>query len=307
MNELEIIRHAQIEGLSIFFNTVAYRTPHLHPEWELIWVLENPLMITCGQKQLAVQPGQIVLFNPGQPHECIRQERSSTFLCIQLAPSALPKGNAVYVDANLLHQHVSPTELTQIRQDLWDIMEAYLKREPNFSLYCIGKSWLLLYKLFSILPCHALTREESNSMDKRNARLERLIRFVDENYRSPIRLADFAKQEGCSLSYLSRFLKQNMNQTFQEYVTSVRFLCACKLMQDGNRRMLDVCMESGFSDYRYFSREFKRQYGVTPEVYSQQLPHVLPASAEVRRSLHSEERFYTREESLKLLAQWLPV
>ncbi len=305
MNELEIVRHAQIEGLSIFFNTVAYRTPHFHPEWELILVIEHPLMITCGPEQLLVEPGQMVMFNPGQPHEVLRQERDSTFLCIQIAPSALPQRIPVYVDANLLHAHLHQARLAEIRRDLKNIMEAYLKREPNYSLYCVGKSCLLLYKLFSDLPSHVLTREESSSMDKRNARLQRLIRFVDENYMHPIRLADFAEAEGCSLSYLSRFIKQTMNQTFQEYVTSVRFHSACKLMETGKRRMLDVCMESGFSDYRYFSREFKRQYGVTPEIYSEQLRHTRPESAIVRRSLHSVERFYTREESLRLMEHWL--
>ena len=54
MSELEIVRHAQIDGLSMFFNTVEYRTPHLHPEWELILVLEQPLLIACGQEQLSV-------------------------------------------------------------------------------------------------------------------------------------------------------------------------------------------------------------------------------------------------------------
>lgn len=301
MNELEIIRHAQVEGLSIFFDTVDYRTPHLHPEWELIWVLENPLAITCGQEQLIVEPGQIVLFNPGQPHEVLRGGHSSTFLCMQIAPAALPQVSPVYVDANLLHQHLSQTRMAQIRRDLRDIMEAYLKREQNFSLYCIGKSCLLLHQLLAALPTHGLTREESSSMDKRNARLRRLIRFVDDNYMHPIRLADFAQAEGCSLSYLSRFIKQTMNQTFQEYVASVRFHCACKLMEAGERRMLDICMESGFSDYRYFSREFKRQSGMTPEVYRNRIRHERPETAAVRRSLHSQERFYTREESLRLL------
>ena len=304
MNELEIIRYAQIDGLSVFFDTVDYRTPHFHPEWELILVLENTLLVACGQEQLVVEPGQIVLFNPGQPHEVLRQEQSCTFLCIQIAPSALPQMAPIYVDANLLHCYLQQSELEEIRQDLRAIMESYLKREPNFSLYCVGKACLLLHKLFGRLPSHRLTREESTSMDKRNARLQRLLRFVDENYMHPIRLSDFAQLEGCSLSYLSRFLKQNMNQTFQDYVTSVRFHCACKLMQSGNLRMLDICMESGFSDYRYFSREFKRQYGVTPEVYSQQTAHLLRESPVVRRSLHSVERFYTREESLKLLNKW---
>lgn len=301
MSELEIVRHAQIDGLSMFFNTVEYRTPHLHPEWELILVLEQPLLIACGQEQLSVEPGQIILFNPGQPHEVLRQEKSCTFLCMQIAASALPQITPLYVDTNLLHTCLDAKQMEETRRVLREIMDAYLKREPNSSLYCIGKSCLLLHSLFSALPTHVVTREERISMDKRNARLQRLILFVNENYKNPIRLSDFAQSEGCSLSYLSRFLKQNMNQTFQDYVASVRFYHACKLMQEGGSRMLDICMESGFSDYRYFSREFKRQYGVTPEIYSQQLTHKLPDSAVVRRSLHSLERFYTREESMKLL------
>ena len=59
MSELEIVRHAQIDGLSMFFNTVEYRTPHLHPEWELILVLEQPLLIACGEgsvELVTIQP-----------------------------------------------------------------------------------------------------------------------------------------------------------------------------------------------------------------------------------------------------------
>ena len=41
MNETEIIQHPQIDGLRIFFDTVDYRTPHVHEEFELIWLMEG--------------------------------------------------------------------------------------------------------------------------------------------------------------------------------------------------------------------------------------------------------------------------
>ena len=120
-----------------------------------------------------------------------------------------------------------------------------------------------------------------------------------------IRLADFAEREGWSLRYLSRFIKCTMNQSFQEYVTSVRFHCACKLIVSGEKKMLDVCMESGFSDYRYFSREFQRQYGMTPEAYRHYLDRNDLTSATVRHSLHSKERFYSPQESRMLAEKYL--
>jgi len=103
------------------------------------------------------------------------------------------------------------------------------------------------------------------------------------------------------LSYLSRFIKAVLNQTFQEYVNSVRFHCACKLIAAGQKRMLDVCMESGFSDYRYFSREFQKNYGMTPEQYKHAAKKSQLRSQANRHSLHSVERFYSAEESMKII------
>ncbi len=69
MNELEIIQYPQIKGLSIFFDTVEYRTSHFHLDWELVWLLKNPLSVTCGQSKFILQPGQMVLFGSNEPHE----------------------------------------------------------------------------------------------------------------------------------------------------------------------------------------------------------------------------------------------
>ena len=305
MNELEIIHHRQIDGLSVFFDTVDYRTSHVHSEWELVWVLENPLSVTCGKERYLVEPGQLVLFNPNEPHEFHKAGESSTFLCLQLSPAVLPEILQIHVDGKLLHRHLPDAELAQIRTALSEIMCAYLNAEDHFALLCVGKSCMLLYQLLRKLPSHMRTQEESDSIDKRNARLKRLIQFVDENYMQKIRLADFAQAEGCSLSYMSRFVKNTMNQNFQEYVTSVRFNCACKLITAGATRMLDVCMESGFSDYRYFSREFRRQYGMTPEEYSHYAKRLHLESAAMRHSLHSMERFYSGQESLTLAKKYL--
>ena len=163
----------------------------------------------------------------------------------------------------------------------------------------------MLHQLLSKLPHHALSPEEATSMDKRNDRIKRLIRFVEENYMHKIKLADFAAMEGCSLSYLSRFIKDTMNQTFQEYVNSVRFACACSLIAAGEMRMLDICMESGFSDYRYFSRAFQQQFHMTPEQYSQYKSRTQLESRVVCRSLHSIEKFYSREDSLNLMEKYM--
>ena len=305
MNEMEIIRHRQIEGLTMFINTVDYRATHVHSEWELIWILDQPLSVTCDFRSFQVLPGQMVLFSPNEPHEFRKVASDCTFLCLQISEKILPPMPQIVVSDHLPHEWMAAQDYAWLQKTLAHIMQHYIRRNENYSLYCVGQSCLILHLLLSKMPVKELSAEEQIAIDKRNSRLKRLIRFVDENYMHKIRLTDFARQENCSLSYLSRFIKEVLNQNFQDYVTSVRFNCACKLIAAGQKRMLDVCMESGFSDYRYFSREFQKNYGMTPEQYrhfAQKQQLLTPAA---RHSLHSVERFYSEEESLKILEKFL--
>lgn len=305
MNELEIVQHRQIEGLTVFFDTVNYRTPHVHSEWELIWLLDNSLSLTCGQRTFILNPGQLALFCPNEPHEFHMVEQEATFLCLQISPKILPHIPPLTLDENFPHKSFTEQELRVLKERIASIADSYFKCKTNYELYCMGECFLVLHQFLSKLNYHILTPEEVTNIDRRNDRMKRLIQFVEDNYMHKIKLADFAAAEGCSLSYLSRFIKETMNQTFQEYVNSVRFNCACKLITSGGMRMLDICMESGFSDYRYFSRAFQQQFHMTPEQYSQYKSKIQPETVPVRHSLHSAEKFYSREDSLKLLAQYL--
>ena len=81
MREVEVVEHPQIDGLHLFFDTVQYRTPHIHRELEVIWLAEGALDVRIEQTQLRVQPGELVLFHPGQLHEFRAVGAGCTFLC----------------------------------------------------------------------------------------------------------------------------------------------------------------------------------------------------------------------------------
>lgn len=300
MNELEIIQHRRVPGLTVFLNSVDYRTAHMHPEWEVIWVLDEPLRIICGPEETVLEPGQIVIFAPDEPHEFRKQDQNSTFLCVQLSPATLPMRAPMLLD-RFPHRHMSAVELAALKLELLDMARSYLTGEPFYEMKCQGKALLAFYELLRALPTKPMTREELAHRESRSGRLKRLMDFVDANYAHKILLRDFAEQEGCSVSYLSRFIRENMNQTFQEYVNSVRFHRACQLIAGGNRKMLDVCMASGFSDYRYFTRTFREYTNMTPEAYARQGERPTEDRKKLRHSLHSREHFFSSEESLMIL------
>lgn len=305
MDELEIIHYPQINGLNVFVNTMTYRTPHFHREWELLWALDAPLAVTCKNKHHILKPGEAALFPPNVTHELCQVTDICTFLCFQISPSLISDTAGISLDDIRLCEHLSQEDYLWVHRASLDIAREYFLCGPFYELYCSGQCGLLLHRLLSNLPIHRLTAEETAQIDSQNARLFRLTQFIEKNYMHKIRLADFAEQEGCSVSYLSHFIKDTMNLTFQEYVNTVRFNRACKMIADGNDSMISVSVEAGFSDYRYFSRAFKKAYGMTPAEYSRNTQLTALEDHFHTHSRQSQEQFLTRSQSIAVLNRFI--
>lgn len=304
MNEYEIIQHPQIDGITLFFDTLSYRTPHFHEDWEMVWVMEGELSIRYSGRQCVAGQGEIAVLGPLQLHELQAAGQECTFLCLQVSPQLLeqlfPAAGRTLPEGLLLREYLTPDEYGQFQQILHKTARAYLEQPDFYQLYCGGQVCLLWHTLFTHMPCRVLSAEEGTQAQKRNARLARLLEFVDQNYMQKIRLSDFAKAEGCTINHMSFFVHQCLGQSFQQYVDTVRFHCACKLIDAGNTRMTDVCFQAGFSDYRYFCRAFRQRLGITPEEYCRRAKPPVPQT-HVQHSIYSKERFYSPEKSRMLL------
>lgn len=73
-----------------------------------------------------------------------------------------------------------------------------------------------------------------------------------------------------SNSVLYRRLKQLTDLSPVNFIRSVRLKRAAQLLRTGRYLVSEVCQMVGFSDQRYFSSCFKRQYGLTPKAWSMQ-------------------------------------
>ncbi|MBY4675729.1 helix-turn-helix transcriptional regulator [Marinobacterium arenosum] len=65
----------------------------------------------------------------------------------------------------------------------------------------------------------------------------------------------------------SRNFKKAYNCTFQEYVQKSRMDEAARLLETPNMPILEIAMAVGFKDQSYFSRVFRKHFGMTPKTY----------------------------------------
>lgn len=304
MSEHNINLYQIVKSMRLYFNTLEYRTPHFHSDIEVMWVLEGSMNVQIGNDICSVHEGEMILVNPEQPHEIKTTGTSCTLLGFhissELVAEDVPDFAHIQFDEYFLN-HLPKETYTELEHMLLDVAWQYLKNPPFYELYCRSQMRLFVHTLLCFLPHRFLTEEQSQIQKNHNARLKRLIQFVKMNYMNNIRLADFAESEGCSLSHISHFVQNTMHRTFRQYVEEVRYNAACKMMITGKYKMLDICMECGFSDYRYFSKAFVNRTGLTPELYGHTLSEKVGDETLFKHSIHSSERFYTPEESLELL------
>ncbi len=301
MNEFEKIPYVKMHGLRMFFNTFMYRCPHYHKSLELLLILKGEMIINAEENSLHFAQNDIAVINAGVPHELTALGSDCTFLCIQFMPDAYWSDYpSVKFASSSLREHMSAHEYDVFVKMLIKMAKLYFLRMPYYEAYCTSAVHGIIYSLLTNLPTAEISSEKSETQKAISARIIRLVEFVDKNYKTKIKLSDFAQQEGKSPSYISHFVSNALNQSFQSYVNTVRFYAACRLMAAGNMSMLDICYEVGFSDYRYFSNVFKEKTGCTPSQYQK-----LHGNPSVVRYDAKNEHIYTDQESIEMINELL--
>lgn len=308
MKELEIVRYSRIEGVRMFFNTMDYRTNHFHEEWEILLVVDQPLILLTSSEKKLVRPGDVLVFPPYLNHEIQKVDKSCTFLCLQIAPEvfpACPSLESTVTEFTDIREFFAPDQFKTLQSLLFKAMDIYLNLKDFDELHFMSVAAQILFSLLEHVPYRKMTTEELNSVQKRGERLLRFKKFVDENFRYKIRLADFAAQEQCSLSYMSAFIKEGLNLSFRDYVTQVRFYAALKMMAHTSKSLQEISSECGFSDYRYFSAVFQERTGKSPKEFRRQPVELNDQAVHVHQTIHSLEYLYPAGESRKLLERFV--
>jgi two-component system response regulator YesN len=96
---------------------------------------------------------------------------------------------------------------------------------------------------------------------------QRVMQFLQENYRRDISLGDLSSYLGISESHCSREITRHFGRSFRRMLRETRLQVARRLLADPSLVIQDVAEFSGFQDPNYFSRVFKELYGMSPRVY----------------------------------------
>ena len=101
--------------------------------------------------------------------------------------------------------------------------------------------------------------------------LRQAMDIVEENMsNTEFSVDQLVKEMGVSRSKLYLKLKALTGQSSSEFVRTVRLKRAVRLLEDSNYSVKEVMYMTGFNTASYFSKCFKRQFGIVPSEYVKQ-------------------------------------
>ena len=91
-----------------------------------------------------------------------------------------------------------------------------------------------------------------------------VVEYVERNYADRISLRDVAAVFGYSAAHLTTQFREAMGTPVTSWIVKRRIMAAQQLLSEEGVSVASACEMVGFSDLRYFTRQFHRHVGVTP-------------------------------------------
>lgn len=109
----------------------------------------------------------------------------------------------------------------------------------------------------------------SVTSDASTDKLDKVIRYIHENYTGKLPAAKVASLIHMSTNHFHRFFKQRTEQTFTEVVNQLRISKACSLLINSQRPIATISDTCGFNNIANFNRRFLQFKGMRPKEFRQ--------------------------------------
>ncbi len=121
--------------------------------------------------------------------------------------------------------------------------------------------------LDSLLQLLNTTPDPQEESDLSNVYFLKIVKYINTFYYENITLKDVARIVSLNPNYISQLFKKSAGTTFSHYLTNQRITQAKKLLTTTDISINEVSLKTGFNDYFYFLKTFKKYTGHTPSEY----------------------------------------
>jgi AraC-like DNA-binding protein len=257
-----------------------YKTPifetnwHKHEEFELIVITEGNGTAMIGDYIGEYKQGDVFFLASNLPH-WFRKNHSKMIGCavvIHFANNIFKEGFIAIPEMKSIAQLLQKNNGIQFEKKIKkDIENDIVSIEKSKGINRVIQLLQCLQKISTTNSYKIITKNFADNSSQINPAIEKIIDYTFKNFLSPITLKEVAKVAEMSIPSFCRFFKKNIKKTYFDFLQDIRISHACKLLNNTNKPIMEVCYESGYNSWSHFSKQFKTVTKMTPSSYKKKV------------------------------------
>ncbi len=256
---------------------------HIHDFIELVYVISGNAIHEMSGNRYEIKSGDVFVIEPQIAHSYFGDghEKSLVFNVLFNLELLGPEMRALqrlpaFIDFFYLapflrkdagfipYLHLEPLQMVQLEANLEAIFREYGEKSDGYQLVIKTR---LLECLVLLSRFHHENEGRLSIETEDGARIQAIARFIEQHYDQPVTLSDLSRACGMSISSFTAKFKSVTGMTLLDYKHTVQIRKACALLENKQKKVLDVAHEVGFCDISFFNKLFKKYMGITPREF----------------------------------------
>lgn len=257
-------------GFKVRFVTMKQNSPlHWHREMEILYILNGSAVVQMEGKKYCLKPLDLIVIDSSVIHDVVYALPQTMGICIHISKSYMRQ---YLSDIELMRIVCNPESPEQGKENgymrlcqyLKDLTVSYFEQKLNYTF--ISNALILQILAVLVEEFGELISEDIDICGAENlVRIERIFRYVENNYKEQITLQDASDELGLNKEYFCRFFKRSTGMTFLQYVNQVRLNYIYQDLMYSEGSVQEIMERHGMYNVKLFYRLFRERYGCTPK------------------------------------------
>ena len=232
---------------NVSLKSVSAIQTHQISYYDLTFVLKGELTYVVNGKSYTLGENDAVLIPPGAYRERLESVQGAKYVSYNFtANEGAELPTKVYLEDIVSH-------------DIKDICRI-------FSASHISDIYSTREKVINLLNYILLEIKDAVQLESNNKHIIEIIKYINEHISEPITLSTVSEKVNLSKEYVSHIFKKETGKTVTDYINERKMMIAKESILGSRYELSTIAERLGYDNYSYFSKLFKKQFGVSPSV-----------------------------------------
>ncbi|KAA8666391.1 helix-turn-helix transcriptional regulator [Clostridium sp. HV4-5-A1G] len=284
-------------NLKQYIYTIGSYHYNWHNDLELLLIMNGKVEVCTNGTSRNFETDDMILINSNIGHATLAQKPNSIAMVLHIDPMFFKE---YYENVGLLYFNLNSSKKTRnekqfvlIRSYLSQMILCCNKESPEHKLLFESLFYSLIYTIISYFPPKEVYSAAFMTNQKKFNAINRMIKYIDKNYKKKITLDKLSKVSGYNSNYVSQLFKSHLGINFYSYLTRIRLREATHELSQSRNKILEIALDNGFPDIKAFNSAFRENFGKSPTEYRCQLN-----SENIKNDINFKKQFISIENKL---------